>query len=193
MSLVAILAAVAPVLTDRQSLAREDATRLRAKTDAITRNGQASSFAPLVTTVTEQEVNAYLAFDAKEFLPAGLTEPRIIVLPDLSLSGTAIVDLDAVRRLRQSRGWLDPLNYLSGKVPVAVTGRLDATDGMARFALESAKVGSIPVPKIVVQELVTFYSMTASNPRGLSLDDPYPLPARIRQIDVRPGGALVKQ
>jgi len=64
---------------------------------------------------------------------------------------------------------------------------------MARFALETAKVGGVPVPKMVVQELVTFYSRTESNPRGLNLDDPYPLPARIQQIEVRPGEALVKQ
>jgi hypothetical protein len=146
-----------------------------------------------VTRLTEQEVNAYLAFDAKQYLPAGLTEPRVTVLPDLTLSGTATVDLDAVRQQRQSRGWLDPLSYLGGKVPVAVIGRLDATGGLVRFALGSAKVGGVPVPKMVIQELVTFYTRTESNPRGLNLDDPYPLPARIRQIDVRPGEALVRQ
>ncbi len=190
---LAILAAVTPVRTEIQSASRDDAARLRAKIDAITRNAETSRSAPLITAVTEREVNAYLAFDAKDYLPAGLTEPRIIVLPDLALSGTATVDLDAIRQQRQSRGWLDPLNYLSGRVPVAVNGRLDATAGLARFALESAKVAGVPVPKVVVQELVTFYSRTDANPRGLNLDDPYPLPARIRQIDVRPGEALVKQ
>lgn len=190
---VAILAAVAPARTELQSASREDAARLRVKVEAITRNAEKSPSVPMVTSVTIREVNAYLAFDAGDYLPAGLTDPRIAVLPDLAISGTAIVDLDAVRQQRQSRGWFDPLNYLSGKVPVAVSGRLDATGGLARFALESAKVAGVSVPKVVVQELVTFYSRTDANPRGLNLDDPYPLPARIRQIDVRPGEALVRQ
>jgi hypothetical protein len=190
---LAVFLAVAPVLSERQAPAREDAVRLRAKIDAITRNAETSLTTPLVMKVTEREVNAYLAYDAKEQLPVGLTEPRITVLPDLNLSGTAVVDLDAVRQQRQSRGWLDPLSYFSGKVPVAVVGRLVTTDGLARFSLGSAKVGGVPVPKVVVQELVTFYSRTDANPRGLNLDDPYPLPARIRQIDVRPGEAVVRQ
>jgi hypothetical protein len=171
----------------------EESVRLRAKVDAITRNGELPRPAPLVTEVTEREVNAYLAFDGRPHLPAGLTEPRITVLPDLSLSGTATLDLDAVREQRQSRGWLDPLNYLSGKMPVSVSGRLESANGSARFALDTAKIGGVPVPKLVVQELLAFYSKSSTNPRGLNLDDPYPLPARIRQIDVRPGEAVVRQ
>ncbi len=117
-----------------------------------------------MTRVSEQEVNAYLVYDGQEHLPTGLTDPRITVLPDLSLSGTATVDLDAVKQQRKSRGWLDPLNYLGGKLPVSLVGRLEASDGLARFALQSAKVGGVPVPKMVVQELVSHYSKTPSNP-----------------------------
>lgn len=171
----------------------EDAARLRVKVEAIERNGLAPRPAALVTRVTEREVNAYLAFDAKSELPAGFADPRITVLPDLKLSGTATIDLDAVRKERQSRSWLDPLNYLGGKVAVAVSGRLTSSKGLARFALDRASVAGITVPKMLVQELVTFYTRTPDNPRGLNLDDPYPLPARIRQIDIRPGEAIVRQ
>jgi hypothetical protein len=172
---------------------REDAARLRVKVEAIERNSLARRPAALVTRVSEREVNAYLAFDAKSELPAGFTEPRITVLPDLLLSGTATIDLDALRKERQSRSWLDPLNYLGGKVAVAVSGRLTSSNGLARFALDRATVGGITVPKMLVQELVTFYSRTPDNPHGLNLDAPYPLPARIRQIDIRPGEAIVRQ
>jgi hypothetical protein len=172
---------------------REDAARLRLKVEAIERNALSRRPAALVTRVSEREVNAYLAFDAVSELPGGFTNPRITVLPDLKLSGTATIDLDAIRKARQSRSWLDPLTYLGGKVAVAVSGRLTSSNGLARFALDRATVGGITVPKMLVQELVTFYSRTPDNPRGLNLDDPYPLPARIRQIDIRPGEAIVRQ
>jgi hypothetical protein len=172
---------------------RADAARLRVKVEAIERNGSARRPATLATVITEREVNAYLAFDATSELPAGFTEPRMTVLPDLKLSGTATIDLDAIRKERQSRSWLDPLTYMGGKVAVAVSGRLTSSDGLARFALDRATIGGITVPKILVQELVTFYSRTPGNPRGLNLDDPYPLPARIRQIDIRRGEAIVRQ
>jgi hypothetical protein len=188
-----LLLCAAPPGSARQATARDDSARLLKKVDVITRNGEQSQPAALVTTVTEREVNAYLAFDGQQHLPAGLTDPRITVLPSLALSATATVDLDAVRAQRQSRGLLDPLNFLTGKVPVSVSGRLEAAGGVARFLLDTAKVAGVSVPKMVVQELVSYYSKTETNPRGVSLDDPYPLPARIRQIDVRLGEALVKQ
>jgi hypothetical protein len=191
--LAAVLCASLPALAAVPPPTREDAARLRLKVEAIERNGEARRPTSLVTRLTEREVNAYLAYDVREQLPPGLTEPRITVLADLKLSGTATIDLDAIRRQRQARGWLDPLNYLGGKVPVALSGSLTASGGLARFAFDKATVGGVPVPKIIVQELVTFYSKTPGNPRGLNIDDPFPLPARIRQIEIRPGEAVVKQ
>ncbi len=191
--LAALLGAALPALGAPQPPSRREADGLRVKVEAIERNAQSSRPARLVTRVTEREVNAYLAYDARDQLPVGLTEPRITILSDLSLSGTATIDLDAIRQQRQTRGWLDLLSYLNGRVRVAVAGRLTATNGTARFALGRATVGGLPVPKLVVQELVAFYSRTPSNPRGLNIDDPYALPAQIRQIDIRPGEAVVKQ
>jgi hypothetical protein len=191
--LAAFFCASLPALAAVPPPTREDAARLRLKVEAIERNGEAKRPAALITRLTEREVNAYLAYDVREQLPPGLSEPRITVLADLTVAGTATVDLDAIRRQRQARGWLDPLNYLSGKVPVALSGRLTASDGLARFAFDRAAVGGVSVPKFIVQELVTFYSKTPDNPRGLNIDDPFPLPSRIRQIEIRPGEAVVKQ
>jgi hypothetical protein len=188
-----LLAAGGAVWPSRQASLRADSDRFMAKVDAIARFAEKPTAKALVTHITETELNAYLAYGAKPQLPAGFTEPRITVLPTLDLSGTAVVDLDAVRKQRQSRGWLDPLNYLGGLLAVAVVGRLEAAEGQARFSLQSAHVGGVPVPKVVVQELVTFYTKTEANPRGINIDDPYPLPARIREIDIRLGEAFVKQ
>jgi hypothetical protein len=145
------------------------------------------------TIVTEREVNSYLAFDAGSQIPVGITGPRITILDDRRLAATALVDLDAVRARHKSTGWFDPMNYLSGQLPVSLSGRLQTADGVAHFSLESATVSNVPIPKPLVQELVTYYSRTPQNPRGLNLDDPFPLPAHIRQIDVRRGEALVIQ
>jgi hypothetical protein len=45
----------------------------------------------------------------------------------------------------------------------------------------------------VLQELLSLYSRSPERPRGVSLDDPFPLPANIRQIDVGRGEAVVVQ
>jgi hypothetical protein len=103
------------------------------------------------------------------------------------------VDLDAVRRAKASRSWFDPTNYLTGKLPVTATGRLQTSNGVGRFELESASVGGVPVPKLLLQEIVSHYSRSAQNPSGINLDDPFALPARIREIQVERGQAIIVQ
>ena len=108
------------------------------------------------------------------------------------MSGRAIVDLDRVRTSRQ-RGWLDPASYLMGKLPVTATGILHTQNGLGRFELETATVGGIAVPKVVLQELLSYYSRTPEDPDGLNLDDTFELPAKIREIQVGKAVAYVVQ
>lgn len=145
------------------------------------------------TPVTEMELNSFLAYRASNDIPAGVEQPRVNILGNDRLSGTAIVDLDQMREGRKSHGMFDPLNFLAGRLPVSVAGRLSTAAGSARFALESAHIGSVPVPKTVLQELVSYFSRGPSNPKGINLDDPFPLPAGIRRIEVGRGEAIVIQ
>ena len=42
-----------------------------------------------------------------------------------------------------------------GKVPVAITGTLRAHDGLGQFEMKSAEVAGLPVPKAIVQQLLS--------------------------------------
>jgi hypothetical protein len=88
---------------------------------------------------------------------------------------------------------LDPRNLLMGRLPIAATGTLKTSNGVGRFELESATIGGIPVPKLLLQEIVSHYSRTPQNPAGIGLDDPFELPSGIREILVEPGHAVVVQ
>lgn len=88
---------------------------------------------------------------------------------------------------------MDPLNYISGQVPLTARGVLTARDGKGQFQLTGAEMNGVPLPKAIVQELVSFFSRTASNPNGFSLDEPFHLPAKIREITINPGEAVVVQ
>ena len=109
------------------------------------------------------------------------------------VSGRAVVDLDAVRKERKPTSLLDPMTYLSGRLPITATGVLTTRGGVGRLSLESTAVSGIPVPKIVLQEIVSYYSRTPQKPAGINLDDPFDLPARIREIHVERGQAVVVQ
>ena len=154
--------------------------------------GQAKAV-PHRTTVTENELNAYLTYDAPQQLPAGVIEPSVNILGPGRISGRAVVDLDAVRKQRTSTGLFDPTNYLRGRLPVTATGTLSTNNGVGQFQLESASVGGIPIPKVFLQEIVSYYSRTPDNPAGIALEDPFALPAQIREIQVERGQAVIVQ
>jgi hypothetical protein len=188
----AILIAAAVVAADQRG-SKHDAELLKQKVASITEFGDHPSKQLRRTAVTESEVNAYLGYDARSQLPAGVVDPAVSILGTGRLSGRAVVDLDAVRRAKASQSWFDPTNYLTGKLPVIATGRLQTSNGIGRFELESATVGGVPIPKLLLQEIVTYYSRTAQNPSGFNIDDPFSLPARIREIQVERGQAIIVQ
>jgi len=51
----------------------------------------------------------------------------------------------------------------------------------------------VPVPRFLVQEILSHYTKDEDRPNGVRLDDPFTLPANIKQIDVGPGQAVILQ
>jgi hypothetical protein len=192
-ALVVALVSAAPFA--QQGFTRQDADRFQTKLADIVQYGEVppqKARRARSVHVTDTEVTAYLRHHATSDIPVGIVEPSIVALGDGRVGGRAIVDLDAVRKAKQ-RGWLDPLGYLTGRMPVRATGRLTTQGGVGRFALESAEINGVPVPKTVLQELLSYYSRTPEDPDGINMDDPFDLPARIREIRVARGAATVVQ
>jgi hypothetical protein len=190
---VSVAAGAAPVAWQRYS--KQDADRFQGKLNrivAFANQKTAKPAAPQTTPVSDAEVNAYFQYSAKEQIPAGIVEPQLSALGDGRVSGQAVVDLDVVRKQKQ-RGWLDPMAYLTGSLPLTASGLLITKDGVGRFQLESAQVSGISIPKSFLQELVAYYSRTPENPDGIGMDDPFELPARIREIRVERGQATIMQ
>jgi len=145
------------------------------------------------TQVSETELNSWFAYSAKPLLPAGVTDPRITMVGNGKVAGQAVVDLDTIAKKKQSGGTFDVWNLVGGKVPVNVAGTLRTRDGIGTFLLESADVSGLPLPKSFLQEVVSYYSRTPAHPQGVKIDDPFELPASIRQIDVGAGQAVIVQ
>ena len=172
---------------------RKDAATLKQKVASINAHAERPTKAGQRIMVTENEVNSYLVFEAPSQLPTGVVDPSVAILGPGRLSGRAVVDLDAVRKAKNPTSLLDPMNYLMGRLAVTAVGRLTTANGVGHFDLESSSVGSVPIPKILLQEIVSYYSRSAEKPGGISLDDPFPLPARIREIQVERGQAIIVQ
>ncbi len=136
------------------------------------------------TVFTQAETNSYLKFQAGDLLPTGLTQPELTMIGQGKVSGKAVVDLDVVRQKQSSGGWFDVTSYLTGKLPVTASGRIVTWDGKGKFEVESAEVSGVPIPKTLLAQMVNFFTRTADNPRGSSIDDTFELPANIQRIDV---------
>ena len=145
------------------------------------------------TTFTQDETNSYLKYGAGDLMPTGLTQPVITMIGAGRVSGRAVVDLDIVRQKQSSGGWFDPTSYLTGKLPVTASGRIVTWDGKGKFELESAEVSGVPIPKSFLAQMVNFFTRTADNPKGSSIDDTFELPAKIKRIDVEQGRFVLHQ
>ena len=192
-SLLVSAIAVASIVGLDAAANRRDAQLATQKIATINeRAGKPSTVARRIT-ITESEVNSYLAFELREQTPVGVVDPTINAVGPGRLSGRAIVDLDAVRKQKAPTSLLDPMNYLMGRLAVTAVGRLKTANGVGRFELESSSVGSVPIPKILLQEIVSYYSRSPEKPGGIGLDDPFQLPAKIREIQVDRGQAIIVQ
>lgn len=195
---VALIAATAQLYAQAPApasrLSKADATRFAGKLTQMEKNAAVprKGNAARSTQVTDGEVNSYLKFLAGSQVPVGIVDPALHAAGNGRVTGRAVVDLDAVRT-QKKRGWTDPLGYLMGKLPVTAAGTLSTSNGVGRFQLESADISGVTIPKSLLQELLSYYSRTPENPAGINMDEPFQLPAAIREIRVGQGSAVVVQ
>ncbi len=189
-----VLAALVPL--QAATLSRQQADTFSQKVAVIQKQGEVSSKAAGAarrTPLSEDEVNSWFTYQSQSLLPNGLTQPKVTIVGGGRVAGQATVDLEAVAQKRASGGPFDPWSLVGGRVPLNVIGVLHTRDGMGRFELQSADIGGVPVPKTILQELVSQYSRTKEHPAGVNLDDAFALPAKIRQIEVGQGQAVIVQ
>lgn len=179
--------------TPSVSPAQADADSLQRKLEAIVRFGAIPRLETLATPLLEREVNAYVRTYLMQDLPPGVTNPRVEIVGDTVLAGSVVLDMDAYKASRPSTDGFDPLALLSGRLTARVRGRLLTSDGVGRFELDQADLAGIPLPRVLVQQLLSHYSRTPDQPDGIRIDQPFDLPVSIREIRVQPREAVVVQ
>jgi len=172
-----------------------DAESMQAKLTRMQETAEsprAPSAPPVITSLSESEINAYFEHYGDSFLPPGIAKPRATLLDGGRLVARAIVDLSTVR-LGGEGGLFDPLSYLRGSVEVVATGTMVGSDGEGVIRFVSATVAGISVPKQVAQELLRFYTRTADRPGGFQFDEPFAMPAQVQSVSGVRGSVTVTQ
>lgn len=187
-----VIAAIIPL--QAATVSRQNADTFAKKIVLIQKQGAVTERAGTRRTpLSQDEMNSWFTYTAAPMLPSGVTQPQVTIVGGGKLAGQAIVDLDAVAKKRSSGSMLDPWSFIGGRVPVNVTGILHTQNGMGRFEVQTAQISGIPVPATFLQEVLSYYSRTPERPNGVRLDGPFELPAKIRQIEVGQGQAVVVQ
>ncbi len=170
----------------------EAVSGLQEKLNEILQNAATTERPVPAVVISEVEINDYLEDEGGEFLPGGVTDPRVGFEESELISTRATVDLAAVSASR-SRGALDPLRYLAGRLPVSATGFLRTDAGTGRLQIQRVTVAGLPVPHTVLQEIVRQYTKSDVNPNGVELTEPFELPYQIREVRVRQAELVVEQ
>ena len=183
LAVLAFLATAEAVTTSRPQ-----ADAFAKKLAIIKQHGAESPKSSRRTTVTEGELNSWFVYRAPALLPVGVKDPKVTAVGNGKLVGVVTVDLDDVGKSK-SGAW----NVLGGRVPISLSGVLRTKDGRGQFELQAADISGVPVPRFLVQEILSHYTKDDDRPNGVRLDDPFTLPANIKQIDVGPGQAVILQ
>jgi len=151
--------------------------------------GKPASREPI--TVTERQVNSYVALELAPKLPPSITGLSLRFEPQ-RLAATGTLDLDAVRSKLPPGGASSLLAFMSGTVPVVLKGRLTAARGQGKIDLEEATVGGISLPASLLSQMVAQATRSAKQPEGFDILAPFPLPWTAESVRLESGRAVVE-
>ena len=176
----------------QQGSVEDWAARLEKQLIAIAKHDSDTSSGPRFTRLPEDQINAFLKLQGADHLPKGISDARVQIGRDDSLTVEAVLDLDSIRDSRP-RHWLDPIRYLGGRLTVIAIGRARSSAGVANLEIESVTVGGIPMPIPVLEEIVRHFTRGHQYLQERGSNGPIDLPYRIREIRLSPGLAVVVQ
>jgi hypothetical protein len=170
-------------------LARSFAKKLE---DLEKRPSKPDPRAPQQVVVSEGELNSYLNLSLGTKMPPGLTNVDV-VLDSGRILARALVNLDQVRVKGLSPGPWSPLNYLTGSVPLEVTGSYrNAETHFGALDVDELRLGAFPVPMSLLEQLVLSATRTQDNPRGFDIHAPFRLPYAAKRFRVQRGQVAIE-
>jgi hypothetical protein len=141
--------------------------------------------------VTQGELNSYLNLSYADELPKGVTNVEIR-LGSGRIDAKGYVDVDQVKSSVPASSSWGALSFLSGLVPIELSGKLVNQDGFGTVELDSAYVASIRVPVSVVEQMVASSTKSEKHPDGYDIHAPFRLPYSVNRVRIEPGKATLE-
>ncbi|GAB4244968.1 MAG: hypothetical protein Kow00109_20940 [Acidobacteriota bacterium] len=142
---------------------------------------------PLHLEVREADLNAWVAIVAESRPELGVKQTRVELLGDDRLRAAAEVDMDQVKLEGLSVQLFRTV--LSGVQRLEVEGRLECSDGQARYVLERASLNGVALPAWLATQVLSYLSSHHSG--GVDVTEPFDLPYGIRDVSIVPGKVVI--
>jgi hypothetical protein len=143
---------------------------------------------PESVVVTESELNSFLNLRTK--MPRGLSDV-LVRLEQERIHATGLLDLEQVRDRMPTLSPWSPLYWLTGQVGVLLRGRFLNHDGFGSIEWEDVRVGSVPVPLTLLDQIVASATKDEEHPEGFDIRAPFRLPYTVRRVRLEPGRAFL--
>ena len=150
---------------------------------------QSSASSPQTYVLSEEDLNAFLAFRLRKYNPQGVESVRVVFRRDRLLI-RADVDLSKLVSSRKApeAGLLAAL--LGGRHQVEVDGVLEVEDGRGQYRLEGLRLDGTPFPAMLLDSLVDRLieaTQLSDDPRK-----PFTMPYGIKDVTISPGRATIR-
>jgi hypothetical protein len=162
-----------PPASGTQAIYQAEARNAQRKFDYIRENARRKPPNPAPTTITENEINAWLASGQAE-LPKGVKKLQLHGEPG-KINAYAVVDFDEVTAGRSS---MNPLLALfRGTHEIQAQARAYGSGGEGHVHIESVSLDGVEIPQIALEYFVEKY-VTPKHP-GIGMDSTFKLAYRI--------------
>ena len=162
---------------------------LEAKLDELVTRHREGADAPKEFDIPEDEANAYIRERTVKELPEGIESPWVRFEQSLAIVG-ATLNLDKLQGQLPDSALL---RFLSGRVPVEVTARINAAAGVGKLVLERVTLAGVDLPPDMVASFISNEDASEFLPPGFRLGEAFTLPFDLESIQCQPGTVTVVQ
>ncbi len=167
----------------------EAAARVEQLLQRLETQSNSSESRPETHVLTEEDLNAFLAFRLRKYDPKGVESVRVVFRQDRLLV-QADVDLSQVVSSKKApeAGLLAAL--LGGRHQVEVDGILEAEDGRGRYRLVGLSLDGVTFPAMLLDSLMDRLIEATQLP--VDPRKPFTMPYGIKDVTISPGRATIQ-
>lgn len=134
----------------------------------------------VTATLTENDLNAYLAENLRETGRQGVNSIRLSLLPDNYISSFTVIDFDAVERWRPGTVPMLLRPVLRGRKAIQVDARFRAEGGKFTYQIEKGLFEKIPIPPSLMEKVIEI--VASRQPERYDVNRPIPLPPNVQRV-----------